>query len=127
MIRKLTLDVLQQAGFANITVFENGLEADEHITALRKRAADEHRNLSDMVDIIITDIEMPKMDGLTLCKRIKSSGGPHIPSVVVYSSLINDEMSRKCTSVGADAQLSKPHGTEIIAVIDQFCHCGQKP
>ena len=124
MIRKFTLDVLHGAGFANIAVFENGLEANEHLAALRTKAAAEGKTLSDYVDLIITDIEMPKMDGLTLCRNVKSAGGEKIPAVVVYSSLINDEMSRKCVSVGADAQLSKPHGEEIIALVDKLCGCG---
>ena len=124
MIRKFTLDVLHGAGFANIAVFENGLEADQHLKALQQQAAAEHRSLSDYVDLIITDIEMPKMDGLTLCKNVKGAGGDHIPAVVVYSSLINEEMARKCVSVGADAQLSKPHGEEIIAIVDKLCGCG---
>ena len=124
MIRKFTLDVLHGAGFANIAVFENGLDADQHLAALRQQAVDQKCQLSDLVDLIITDIEMPKMDGLTLCKNVKTSGGDHIPAVVVYSSLINEEMARKCTSVGADAQLSKPHGEEIIAIVDKLCDCG---
>ena len=124
MIRKFTLDVLHGAGFANIAVFENGLEADQHLKALQQKAVAEHRSLSDYVDLIITDIEMPKMDGLTLCKNVKSAGGSHIPAVVVYSSLINEEMARKCTSVGADAQLSKPHGEEIVDIVDRLCGCG---
>jgi two-component system chemotaxis response regulator CheV len=124
MIRKFTLDVLNAAGFTDISVFENGLEAEEHLAALRARAATEGKSLKDYVDLIITDIEMPKMDGLTLCKNVKSASGGHIPAVVVYSSLINDEMSRKCVSVGADAQLSKPHGEEIVAIVDKLCGCG---
>ena len=124
MIRKFTLDVLHGAGFANIAVFENGLDADQHLAALRQQATEQKRQLSDFVDLIITDIEMPKMDGLTLCKNVKTAGGDHIPAVVVYSSLINEEMARKCVSVGADAQLSKPHGEEIIAVVDKLCGCG---
>ena len=124
MIRKFTLDVLQGAGFTDIAVFENGLEADAHLAALRAQAAAGGKTLSDYVDLIITDIEMPKMDGLTLCRNVKTAGGSHIPAVVVYSSLINDEMSRKCISVGADAQLSKPHGEEIVALVDKLCGCG---
>lgn len=126
MIRRFTLDVLKGAGFAEISVFENGLEANQHLQTLRQRAAAENRSLSDFVDLIITDIEMPKMDGLTLCKNVKSAGGDQIPAVVVYSSLINEEMSRKCVSVGADAQLSKPHGEEIIGIVDQLCGCGAR-
>ncbi|HLP01717.1 MAG TPA: chemotaxis protein [Opitutaceae bacterium] len=121
MIRKFTLDVLHGAGFSNTTVFENGLEADAYLATLRRKALDEGKALNDYVDLIITDIEMPKMDGLTLCRNVKNAGGEHIPAVVVYSSLINEEMSRKCVSVGADAQLSKPHGEEIIAIVDKLC------
>jgi two-component system chemotaxis response regulator CheV len=124
MIRKFTLDVLQAAGFTDIATFENGLEADDHLATLRAKAATEGKPLKDYVDLIITDIEMPKMDGLTLCKNVKSAGGSHIPAVIVYSSLINEEMARKCTSVGADAQLSKPHGEEIVAIVDKLCGCG---
>jgi len=124
MIRKLTVDVLHGAGFTNIAVFENGLDAHTHLAALREQAAAAQRSLRDLVDLIITDIEMPKMDGLTLCRSVKSAAGDRIPAVVVYSSLINEEMARKCTSVGADAQLSKPHGDEIIAVVDKLCGCG---
>jgi len=124
MIRKFTLDVLEAAGFTHIAVFENGLAANEHLAELRNKAAVEGNSLSDYVDLIITDIEMPKMDGLTLCKNVKSAGGSHIPAVVVYSSLINEEMARKCTSVGADAQLSKPHGEEIVDIVDRLCGCG---
>ena len=123
MIRKFTVDVLHGAGFANITVFENGLDADAYLASLRAKAVAEKRTLHDYVDLIITDIEMPKMDGLTLCRNVKSSGGD-IPAVIVYSSLINDEMARKCASVGADAQLSKPHGDEIIAIVDRLCGSG---
>lgn len=121
MIRKFTLDVLHGAGFSNVTVFENGLDANTHLAELGQKALAEGKMLSDYVDLIITDIEMPKMDGLTLCKNVKGAAGEHIPAVVVYSSLINDEMARKCVSVGADAQLSKPHGEEIIAIVDQLC------
>lgn len=121
MIRKFTLDVLQGAGFVQTTVFENGLDAHLHLTQLREQATAVGRTLRDEVDLIITDIEMPKMDGLTLCRNVKSSGGEHIPAVVVYSSLINEEMARKCAAVGADAQLSKPHGEEIIAIVDKLC------
>ncbi|MBK8478310.1 MAG: chemotaxis protein CheV, partial [Opitutaceae bacterium] len=45
--------------------FENGLEANEYLIGLRKRSLAEQKSLSDYVDLIITDIEMPKMDGLT--------------------------------------------------------------
>lgn len=128
MVRRLTLDVLRAAGFERIAVFENGQDAHEHLVRLREQAAAAGRTLRDEVDLIVTDIEMPKMDGLTLCKQVKTQrGAESIPAVVVYSSLINEEMARKCRSVGADAQLSKPHGEEIVALIDRLCGSAPAP
>lgn len=124
MIRKITTDILTASGYTKLKVFENGQDALNYIDGIRETAQKEGRHLKDYVNLIVTDIEMPKLDGLTLCKRVKDEGGTqaeHIPAVVVYSSLINDEMSRKCRSVGADAQLSKPHGEEIVAIIDKLC------
>lgn len=123
MIRKLTSDALRGAGYTNLTLFENGLDADRHLAALRDQAKADGKSLREHVDLLLTDIEMPKLDGLTLCKNVKQASGDQAPFVVVYSSLINDEMARKCQSVGADAQMSKPHGEEIIHLIDQLCGC----
>lgn len=121
MIRKIMLKTLAEGGFTQIKAFEHGKAACEYINQVRKQAANEGKSVLDFIDCIITDIEMPQMDGLTLCKNVKESTEGHIPSVVVYSSLVNDEMARKCKSVGADAQISKPHGGEILDLIDKLC------
>jgi len=124
VIRKKTMQVLGSAGYNNIKAFDNGLAAHEYISQITKQAAQEGKTVRDFIDCIVTDIEMPKMDGLTLCNNVKNNGSgvqASIPAVVVYSSLISDEMSAKCRSVGADAQLSKPHGEEIVLLIDKIC------
>lgn len=121
VIRMKTIQLLRQAGFEQIESFENGEEAFRYLDGRKRLAAEQGKTLSDFVDIILTDIEMPRMDGLTLCKNVKAGGGQGIPAVMVYSSLINTEMSRKCESVGADAQMSKPHGDEIVNLIDRLC------
>ena len=64
---------------------------------------------------------MPKLDGLTLCKRVKEHDSlmGNIP-VIVYSSLISEEMVAKCKACGADRQIAKPRGEEIVGVIDDL-------
>lgn len=122
MVRNLTRDILQQAGYGRIECFENGMEAYRYLQAKQAELAEHGRSLAEEADLILTDIEMPKMDGLTLCKRIKSELSAGVsPKVVVYSSLINREMAAKCRSVGADAQLAKPEVDQIVALIDQLC------
>ena len=122
IIRKMMLRTLDEHGYTNVKSFEHGGSAYDYLMDLKKEAEEAGESLADRVDCVITDIEMPRMDGLTLCKNIKDAASEReIPSVVVYSSLVNEEMAKKCQSVGADAQISKPHGGEIIEVIDKLC------
>ncbi|MEM9159374.1 MAG: chemotaxis protein [Verrucomicrobiota bacterium] len=123
MVRKITVDILKKAGYENIVAFENGHEALLHINRISQELKAENRPLNSAIDLVLTDIEMPKMDGLTLCKRVKQdlSGGAGSPRVIVYSSLINKEMSAKCKSVMADAQLAKPEVEQIVELIDPLC------
>lgn len=122
IIRKMMLKTLKSGGYEQVKSFEHGKSAYDYIAGLRSQAENEGKSICDFIDCIITDIEMPQMDGLTLCKSIKNSPqDKSIPAVVVYSSLVNEEMARKCASVGADAQVSKPHGDEILNVLDQIC------
>ena len=68
----------------------------------------------------IVDIEMPQMDGHRLTKLIKSDDKlKHLP-VIIFSSLVNEEMRRKGESLGADAQLTKPEIGSLVDAIDEL-------
>ncbi|MDE6054210.1 MAG: response regulator, partial [Lachnospiraceae bacterium] len=76
--------------------------------------------LDNEVHLLITDIEMPLMDGHRLTKLVKSDEETkHIP-VIIFSSLVNEEMKRKGEDLGADAQLSKPEIGNLVRVIDEL-------
>lgn len=103
---------LAQAGFGRVTAVPDG---DIAWTMLEGsgEAVD-----SDPFTFIVTDIEMPQMDGLHLCKRIKDSAEfSHLP-VVVFSSLVSDANLKKVRQVGADAALTKPQMTKLVELID---------
>ena len=57
---------------------------------------------------IITDIEMPGMDGLALCKLVKEDRILQKLPVAIFSSMINEPLAKKCAVVGADVQYTKP-------------------
>ena len=82
-------------------------------------AQEQDRPVSDFLDMVITDIEMPQMDGLTLCKRIKNELNLDVP-VIIFSSLVNDAMSLKCQSVKADANVSKADSVGLIQTVDKL-------
>jgi two-component system chemotaxis response regulator CheV len=116
-ILKLIVKKLEGAGY-QVTTASDGQIAWNLLTATLND--NDFNTINDHFHIIISDIEMPQMDGLHLIKNIKSHEMlQHIPCVV-FSSLINDEMSLKCKSVGADAEISKPEMGNLVELIDKF-------
>ena len=99
---------LEENGHFAVHSVGNGEEAWNHLMSLREKARAEGAALTDFVDVVLTDIEMPGMDGYHLCKRIKDSPEFKDVPVILFSSLITDKLIHKGQSVGADGQFSKP-------------------
>ena len=76
--------------------------------------------LKDHVQCIITDIEMPIMDGHRLTKLVKSDDATKDIPVIIFSSLVNEDMKKKGDALGADAQLSKPEIANLVRIIDDL-------
>lgn len=113
LLGKLITEFLAKAGYSNVLMKENGAEAWEAIQKFKNDGI-----IEDKARCIITDIEMPQMDGHHLTKLIKTDKElKHLP-VIIFSSLINAEMRVKGSSVGADAQITKPEIGTLIEVID---------
>ena len=117
LIRKLLKDTLTKAGFTNLRIFDDGKQALDFLLSISESKGD---NYKDDVQLLITDIEMPQMDGLTLTRRIKEHEILKTLPVIIFSSLITDELRHKGESVKADAQLSKPEIETLIDVMDKL-------
>lgn len=116
LLRDLLLGTLHNAGYANIILAENGQEAWNKI----EKIAATGEPIENNIQLVITDIEMPQMDGHHLTKRIKENEKlKHLP-VVIFSSLINEEMRLKGESIGANGQVSKPEIVQLIDLVDKF-------
>ncbi len=115
LLNKLIVDSLRNAGYTNLIHTENGQRAYDVICQCLSDGT-----LNDHVRLLITDIEMPEMDGHHLTKLIKENAATaHIP-VVIFSSLVNAEMKKKGAALGADAQLSKPEIGNLVRVVDEL-------
>lgn len=114
-LSKLITDCLKQAGYTKQIVTANGQEAWDKICEFRRRGVVDH-----MVHCIVTDIEMPLMDGHRLTKLVKSDADLKDIPLVIFSSLVNDEMRRKGEQLGADAQLTKPEIGNLVETIDHL-------
>lgn len=117
LIRRLLKETLTKAGFKSMTVFNDGKQAYDYINGLKERRGNE---FMEDIDILITDIEMPQMDGLTLTRKIKEDDVLQKLPVIIFSSLITEELRHKGESVKADAQLSKPEIEALVDVIDKL-------
>ncbi|MDH5637912.1 MAG: chemotaxis protein [Nitrospinota bacterium] len=121
IVRQSVKKVTEQAGYNNMTVFDNGEDTYHEIQKMAEKARARGVGIGEYVTAVLTDIEMPRMDGLTLCRKIKEELRlTHLP-VIMFSSLINDQMINKCKSVGADGWADKLQVEELIHVLDKFC------
>ena len=116
-IRKLLQDLLSKEGRFTVEQRVNGQEAWDYLRSLRRRCEEENRPISDFLHGIITDIEMPSMDGLALCKNIKEDPILKDLPVAIFSSMVNESLAKKCEVVHADAEFAKP---DLKALADKL-------
>ena len=113
-IRQLIKTNLIKAGYANLSLCHDGQEAWEQLQAGVAVDGDSR------VDLLITDIEMPRMDGLFLTRRVKEHERLKEMPVIIFSSLVSEDNQKKCDAVGADAQITKPQLDELVDLLDRL-------
>lgn len=113
-IRRAIGSNLLSAGYTQVTSVSNGAEAWSLLEASVAVPG------SPRFTLVVTDIEMPQMDGLHLCKRIKEHPMLNTTPVVVFSSLVSDSNLKKCEAVGADAAITKPQMKNLVSLLDQL-------
>lgn len=107
-IRRLVADLLKKEGRFDVTQANDGEEAWNLLLKYKQEAEEKNIPVTDLVQGIISDIEMPNLDGLTLCRYIKEDHLLKELPVAMFSSLISNALVRKCKSVGSDAEFAKP-------------------
>lgn len=115
LLNRLIVDALHKSGYMNLIHTENGKEAYDKIIRFK-----EEGTLDKYVRCVITDIEMPMMDGHHLLKLLKEDQATENIPVIIFSSLVNDEMRLKGDRLGASAQLSKPEIGKLVHVLDEL-------
>ncbi|MDG5473103.1 chemotaxis protein [Jeotgalibacillus sp. ET6] len=118
MLRKLLFDTLNEAGYDQIEFFENGKDAFEFLTSVDE--ADSEKRIEECIQLIITDIEMPQMDGHHFTKKVKEHPVFSKLPIIIFSSLITEDLKHKGNQVGADEQISKPQISELVQSIDRL-------
>lgn len=116
LLSKMIRECLAEAGYTNVTMATNGKECWEVLQSYKKSGSP----VVNSVRCIITDLEMPQMDGHRLLKLIRDDEALRTLPVIVFSSLISDEMRLKGNKLGATAQITKPEIAQLVDVIDKY-------
>ncbi|MBQ3377403.1 MAG: chemotaxis protein CheV [Synergistaceae bacterium] len=106
LIRKQIEDALIASGFTNLRICADG-----------KAAFDAIVHEGEHCDLLITDVEMPRLDGLTLTRRIKENVETKNIPVIVFSSIMANDIKNKAASVGANYQVTKPEINLLVEYV----------
>lgn len=113
--RNAVENTLRQSGYSDLHIFENGADAWNWLAS----SADQ-RPGRPPVDLMISDVEMPQVDGFHLTKRIKDHPQLREIPVLLYSSILTPDNAKKGKAVSADAQIAKPELHRVVEMADQL-------
>jgi two-component system chemotaxis response regulator CheV len=119
-LRKMLIESLEAAGFSNIASFDNGQDAWDYLKKCRDECKDNIVPIEHKVSILITDIEMPRMDGHHLTKLVKNDEILSKVPVIVFSSLIDETQKHHGEKLGVSAHLSKPQIGKLVSTLDEW-------
>ena len=106
-VRTIIASTLKKAQFA-VTMAACGREAWDQLKQWEKMAQEQNVPITDFVNLVVSDVEMPEMDGHSLTRSIKGDPAFAKVPVVLFSSLISKVVFEKGVAAGADDQISKP-------------------
>ncbi len=121
-VRETIGNTLRNSGYTQLLFFDNGEEAWQWISQRLKATGQPE----EVCDLIISDVEMPKVDGFHLTKRVKEHPELKQLPVLLYSSIITPDNHKKGMAVGADAQVAKPELTEVVRLADELITTAQR-
>ena len=121
-VREAVGNTLRASGYTELVFFENGSDAWNWMT----RTFGETNRVADVCDLVISDVEMPQVDGFHLTKCIKEHSDLKQLPVLLYSSIVTPDNHKKGTAVGADAQVSKPELKEVVRLADELITGAQR-
>ena len=114
--RKILKDIYEKAGFDELILVKDGAEAWNALQAFLKEAEAKGMDILDIVSLVVTDVEMPRMDGYTLARKIKEHPVLQKLPVIINTSLSEESNIERAEKVRADAFFVKFEPEELVKV-----------
>jgi len=122
LISEMIKDSLVEAGYTSLQGFADGEDAWAYLESLSEGSdAEAFRR---KVACVITDIEMPRMDGLSFTKKIRQHPLMADLPVILFSSIASKDNEKKGDQVGATAQVTKPHYDSLVTTVGSLLESG---
>lgn len=118
-IRKTMCGTLRGAGYV-VEEAEDGSIAWEMIQNKVAQSAQDGSDIRSILSLLITDVEMPQMDGLHLTSLVRKTDALRDVPIVIFSSLASDDNKRKWVGLGANHILTKPDLPNLVKVADEL-------
>ncbi len=118
-IRGTMCSALRGAGY-NVEEAVNGLEAWEKIQKRIQQTSDDGVPFRSRLQLLITDVEMPQMDGLHLTSLVRKEDSLKELPIIIFSSLASEDNIRKWHDLGAQQILTKPDLPNLVKYADQY-------
>ena len=97
-----------------LSYLKEELEGDYRIMTRKNGREAYDTILADTPDLVISDIMMPEMDGLSLCRKIKQNTNVNHVPVILLTAKSKPEDTMEGMATGADAYMVKPFNTELL-------------
>jgi two-component system chemotaxis response regulator CheV len=118
-IRNTMCSALRGAGY-NVEEAVNGLEAWEKIQKHMQESSNTDTLFRSRIQLLITDVEMPQMDGLHLTSLVRKEASLKELPIIIFSSLASEDNIRKWHDLGAQQILTKPDLPNLVKYADQY-------
>ncbi|MCF3096973.1 chemotaxis signal transduction protein CheV [Aeromonas australiensis] len=118
-VRKMIETTLRTAGY-NVITAKDGGEGLEMMTDFDRLAQEERMPVTGFVNAVITDVEMPRMDGMHLLKRLRDTPSYKEMPIVMFSSLMSDDNRQKALQLGANDTITKPEIGRMVGMMDHM-------
>ncbi|MDR2056443.1 MAG: chemotaxis protein [Desulfovibrio sp.] len=118
-LRAILRSSLEKSGFT-VTTAKSGREAWDLLLQAQDEAQAEGVPVTDRIHLVVSDIEMPEMDGHELTVKIRANPATRDMPVILFSSLITEALRLKGVRAGADRQVSKPDLPGLNSIVREL-------